>query len=320
MKRRAILSTVAVAAALILGLALTPSANAQVNPGAQGNFGGRGQGRFGGAGMFRQRGQMFFDPAVSHESELLRRTDVRRELMLSGRQQEQLNDVLQKSQADMAQQRREAFQQMRQQRQQSGPNLDPQDRQAYRQQMQEQMQAQMATIQASQDKQLEAVLTSGQVARLHQLDLQWRGAMALSDPKLADKVGLEPDQRTQITQILQSFRTAQGQAMRSVFQGAFGRRTLPPNNVQGGANATPNTPNAQGNPGGPPAFDPAAVQERIQEAQKQVDKTRKEDDGKVQALLTPAQKQQWLTMQGKPFYFDPKVTNDLMNNPQNSGQ
>jgi hypothetical protein len=301
----------ATAALLIFGLAVSPAALAQ-----QGGGGGRGgRGGFGGPGgpgmLGGPMGGALRDPSHSAEAILLQRDDVQHELMLDGRQQEQISDVVKQSQQDAATKRRAAQMEARQKLQSSAQNIQdmtPEERQAAIQKMQKDVQDAMDVVMEGENKALEALLTKSQVARLRQLDLQWRTALALNDPKLADQVGLTTDQKQQIAAIYQEYQTGQRQAMSSAFGGFGGRRGNRGGNGANGGNAGNggNGGDTQGNadPNTQPSLpDPTAIQERLQQAMKDVDKARKTSSDKVAALLTPEQKAIWTKMTGHPFVF-----------------
>jgi Spy/CpxP family protein refolding chaperone len=351
MKRPVFLTAISTAsAAVVLSLAVAATANAQAGApngrfqrGGFGQRGGMGRNMFG--TMFRSMSQwslLRMDPTRSNIAILLRRNDVRSELLLDGHQQMQLNEAMQQNQQQFGQQMRSARQDIRQQAQQGGQNprdMTPEERQAFRQQQQQQMQTRMAQITNSQDKALEALLTPTQVARLHQLDLQWRSAMALADSTLADKLNLTQDQRPQVNAVLQSFRQAQRDAMRTVFAPppAPDNSAAPNGQAQSGnpqnvapQNGNPQNGNPQGAPPnnrfGRPNLTPeqmqammAEIPQRIKTGEASMDKARKTDNAKVLALLTSEQKQQWIAMLGKPFYFNPAATDALeTSNPNNN--
>jgi hypothetical protein len=126
---------------------------------------------------------------------------------------------------------------------------------------------------------IESVLTPAQNKRLGELDLQFRGPLALSDDQVAAKMGLSPDQQRQLSNIIAEYRNGQQEVMRSM----MGR---------GGQG---------GNPGERP--DPQAMRARFEEMQKETERLKKASADKVVAMLTAQQKQTWKTLQGKPFTF-----------------
>src|SRR5207237_9800278 len=70
---------------------------------------------------------------------------------------------------------------------QGGPPLDPQAMRQQMEQMRAQIEAQRAEAQQKVESGLAEILRPDQAKRLHQLDLQWRSALALADPKVAEE-------------------------------------------------------------------------------------------------------------------------------------
>jgi hypothetical protein len=335
MRRGNILSAIAATTTLlVLGLAISPAAHAQGRGGrgGRGAYGGQGGGQGGPGAQFgfgNGPTGALQDPTRSAESYLLTRDDVRHELLLDGRQQQDIDEQIKKNQQDSRTKIMAAMQDVRQKTQANGQNprdMTPEERQAAMQQRQQQIQDAINPILADEDKALEALLNPTQVKRLHQLDLQWRTALALNAPTLADQVALTPDQRPQVTALYQEYQTEQRSIMMGVFGGrrANGRRGNGGNgqgnngstqdnsgnqNGTGGNAGGDQNANAQGNNADPnaapppPANDPQSVQERLQQAQKEIAKLRKTSSDKVLALLSPEQKAQWTKMTGRAFVF-----------------
>lgn len=293
---------------LSLGLAVALVMSANVSASAQGRtFGGRGQGQSGGAaqGQFGGRGAGGMngrgafgrqsDPSMSSEMELLQRDDVRAHLFLNGRQKEQLDSLVQQGRADM-----QAQMQASRPNRASMRGLPADDRQAKMQEMRDQRQSAMQTLVGAQEAKAAAILTPAQSKRLRELDLQWRGPLALSDPKVAEKVSLTSDQSVKVKEQVGAYRKARQEAMRGQFAGMGGRG-------QRGAAGQPGSAAQAGQPGQaaipPPSLDPQVMQARMAETQKTLDKLRKTAGARTLTLLTPAQQQTWKTLQGQPFTF-----------------
>lgn len=318
MFRRITVRCVPAAAAVLFAFSAPGVARAQ-GRGAPFPMPGMG-GRRGGP-MQRPQGALTLDPAHTTEADLLQRIDVRHELMLDGRQREKLLAMIQKTQDEMYTKQRESMMEMRKQQQQSGQNprdMSPEERRAFRQEMAQKVSDSLNPVRDQRDKTLESILTSWQIQRLHQIDLQWRTAMALVDPKVSEMAGLSEEQQPKINDVVQEFRAAQGQAMRSVFQtmrGARNNTAAPGNppgstNPNGAAGVTPNSANGSTRNGAPPPAtrpgpDMEAMRNGFVIAEKQAEKLRLADNVRVLALLTPQQKQKWQSLIGKPFYFQP---------------
>ncbi|HLH81255.1 MAG TPA: Spy/CpxP family protein refolding chaperone [Chthonomonas sp.] len=259
-----------------------------------------------------QQGPLFLDPTRSNEALLLRRDDVRHELLLSGDQQNQLNQLIIGAQRDTFTQVADAWRQNIEQNRQNLRDMTPEERRTFFQQQGQQMETTIAKITDQEDAKLEAVLNDWQKNRLHQLDLQWRTAMALSDDKVADKLNLTPDQRTAIKKIANDFRQLQRRTLMGLFQ--------PENTNTNTAEANQAVPGQQPAPGpqGPPRFDPAQLQlimatlpDRARQAEAKMYKARTEYGNKAFAVLTPEQRAQWQSLLGKPFYFNPNTLDDV---------
>jgi hypothetical protein len=221
---------------------------------------------------------------------LIQRDDVRSELVISARQREQMD-----------QERQKVFEQMRANRPDPSQfqNLSPEERRARMEEFRNQMQNQARTMNDQMAQKVEAVLTPAQQKRLGELDLQWRGPLALADEKVASIVRLTPDQQRQVGNIIAEYRTGQQQVMQNAFQGFGGRGQR--GQGQGGDPGA--GPGGQGGQGGRPQFNPEEMRTRMDTAQKEVEKIRKACGDKVVLLLSAEQKQTWKAAQGKPFTF-----------------
>ena len=287
-----------------------------VVPGAAQGFGGPMGAQMGEMITKMRQSRAFADPGVSGMSNLLTRSDVRNELMLNGRQTEALADLQNGFPAAMGQQMRDAFQKMRDELGGASPqNMSPEERQQFGAQMQTTMQEAQFAVLADQDKKAESLLTTAQMKRLHELDLQWRGPLALADAKNNAKLNLSPEQQTKFTDMLKEFRAKQQESRGGMWGGGRGpggaaRPGQAGQNKQAGANqsgANQDTTNGQppaGGPGGRRGFPtPEEMQTQMETSSKAVLKLRKTTDEKALALLTPEQQQQWKTMQGRLFTF-----------------
>ena len=303
MNRHNLLSIAALGAVLSL-LVVAPRAEAQ-RGGRNGNNGNMMGGMMmGGPGGFRM-----VEPTVSNTSQLIKRPDVQTELVLSGRQREQLVEVQQGMVTDMSKRVRENMPDFRKLR-----NMSPEDRQVeqekMRQQAQDGVQSAMSGATSEMDKKLMTILSPGQMKRLRELDLQWRGTLAVGDKTVGEKFAFTSEQTQQVQQLLGEYTKERNDAMSSAFSGMMGggrggRRgangagagTTP---ADGTATPTPPTPPAAG---GRPQFDPADMEKRMTEAQASTDKVRLKLNEKALEIFTPEQLALWKTMNGKKFVF-----------------
>jgi hypothetical protein len=221
------------------------------------------------------------DPTRSAAMNLVHRPDVQQHLQLSFRQKQALADLQNNSRQEFMQRIRANFRNLR--------NLTPQQRREQSQQLGQQMRETVTSFTGDLDKKTEAILTPAQLKRLHELDLQWRGPLALGDPKLAEEMQLTPQQRSDVNTEVQEFRQAQRKAIQEMAT-SF-RRNRPAPNPNGGAANAPQPPN------------PEEIEAQRRAAEKDVEKARKVASQKTLALLTPEQVQYWRSLQGKPFLF-----------------
>jgi hypothetical protein len=125
--------------------------------------------------------------------------------------------------------------------------------------------AQMQAQQAEQEKKLQAILNETQWKRFNELRLQQEGANALMRPEVAKEVGLSEAQTTKLREVQQSSQEAMREAMMAAREG-----------------------------GGMDREGMMAVME----------KSRKDTDAKMLAVLNETQRVKWQAMQGKAFKFE----------------
>lgn len=126
------------------------------------------------------------------------------------------------------------------------------------------------------EKQIKGILNAKQFERYSQVTLQMQGPGALARKDVAAKVGLSAKQVDQIQKVQQ----AQMEALRNAFQNGGGQGS------QGGAQS--GRGGAQG--GG-----------STDQMRQQFTKMREQTNSKILAVLSPAQKQKWQSLQGAPF-------------------
>lgn len=288
------------------------------------------------------------DPTRSAINYLLTRNDVRSELGISTRQREALNEMNQKAPVEMFDRLRNsaAMQQIMQRIRQMG-ELSPEERRAQREQIRQEFQqrgqemfSEVQNFQSDLDRRVEAILTPAQLRRLRELDLQYRGGLALADPTIAQEMELSPEQTEQINQLAEEFRRKQMEIVAE----AMGARAFTGNaqgNVPGGPRSDqirqgqiqsqaqgPVTgngeSNGQGKPleGSPrdnallPSFNatvlpqltamlqnPQQMQARLDQAQAEIDRLRKKYGARALAVLDQPQTLYWKKLTGRPFTF-----------------
>lgn len=139
---------------------------------------------------------------------------------------------------------------------------------------------QFAEMRKDTERKVAEVLDAKQMARLKQLELQQEGTRAIVRTDVADTLKLTPDQRTKAQTAIQSERDAAAK--------------LFPRGGRGGAGAAP---------GGADAPRTRPTPEQIQANLQKMQDLRKSRDAQLEAILTPAQKKQFATLQGAPFKF-----------------
>ncbi len=271
------------------------------SPQAQAQRGGRFGGMMGGPGMFR-----LVEPTVSNTAQLLQRADVQTEISLSARQREQLASAQDEMRADMGKRIRENMPDFSKLK-----DLSAEERKAeqekLRSQMQDNVQSALSDSTTAMDKKLGSILRPEQYKRLKELDLQWRGPLAIGDKKVGDPLNLTEEQKPKLQELVAEYTKGRNEALQSAFAGIGnpgGRRNRPNGNASDpNVPAPPAAPQDPAAGGGRTPIDPADIEKRMTEAQIEVDKVRASIGDKVVAMLTPEQAAAWKTMAGKKFIF-----------------
>lgn len=125
--------------------------------------------------------------------------------------------------------------------------------------------AAMQAQQAEQERKLKAILDAKQWTRFNELRLQQEGVNALLRPDVAKEVGLSEDQTSKLKAIQQSSMDGMREAMMAAREGGD--------------------------------MDREAMQAMME-------KSRKDTEAKMLAVLTEPQKLKWTAMLGKPFTFE----------------
>lgn len=219
------------------------------------------------------------DPTHSAAMQLLQRNDVRNEIAFDLKQQNMLDELRTKSQQDFQKTLTTTIQESVQALQ----NVPQDEQQSHIQDRMNMFATTIQNFQGDVDKRTEGILRPKQITRLHELDLRWRGPMALSDPKVADALKLTPEQTAKVGTTVKDFMEQQQKALMA---GLMAQNSNDPA--------------------------PTGPQDRMQQMQKRVaailnsreqEKAKKATEDKLLELLTPTQKTQWTTMQGAKFIF-----------------
>ncbi len=149
------------------------------------------------------------------------------------------------------------------------------------------------------NKTTETVLHREQVQRLHQLDLQWRGALALADKSLIEPLNLSGDQQSKAAEYLQAYREQQSTISMEVYKDFMETQQQNDKDDNGGERKMISVRLKI-----PERKDMTPAQRiKFDEMDEKIEKIRKVQNAKALALLTPEQKAAWLKLQGKPFGF-----------------
>ncbi len=257
-------------------------------PGGQGQFQSSGAGQ--GAAFQRAPMPSFggVNPIQSHTMELLQREEVKRELHITLKQRQAMDEATNSSQQQLATQ----FSQLRNNPDmQKIRSLPPEQRQQAMQEFMQanvqQMVAQYQSWQGEITEKVKQILKPEQIKRLNELDLQYRGSMAMADPRVAERVKLSSESRNQVARIHGDYQ-AKTQQMRQEFYQQM-RDANAPNTGQ--------APRGQLGQVRPP------VQTNTMQIQQKLDAAKKDAEEKVVAFLSPEEKQNWIAAQGERFTF-----------------
>jgi hypothetical protein len=231
-------------------------------------------------------GLNIIDPGVSYLYALLKRIDVAQEIRLNARQREAL-DAAEKNQ-----------QETRQSQLKQGIQVLTQDLQGKSQdeirftmtERAQKMQEQVKTFADARMKALASVLKPDQLARLKELDLQYRGPMAMGVNEVADQATLTKEQTSVIAGVLKEYRQEVNKNLN------FGVRTI---------SFKPGSAPAASPPASPPNSEEMRV--KLVKADKEIRKSRLTLSAKALATLPSQQRAQWSKLSGKPFEFHPAL-------------
>jgi hypothetical protein len=207
---------------------------------------------------------MFMMPSGGGRSliDIASRTDVQNELRLDLRQRNAIADL---SQARGGPIRVEA-------RVQSPTDASPEE------QIRKQLESQFGGIEGK----LKELLKPEQFKRLLELDVQWRGAVSLGDPKVSERVQLTPPHRSEISRIVQEY---QRERMQIIFEHSQ------VNQNEDGANRVQMMVRA------PDLSNP------LSPVRRKLDPLKKETEAKILGLLDAGERQRWNEAQGERFTF-----------------
>ncbi|MBM3495989.1 MAG: hypothetical protein FJX72_16950 [Armatimonadetes bacterium] len=200
-------------------------------------------------------------------STLIRRSDVQGALRLGMRQRSAINETLNQQQPGRVMVSVRADQ-----------NSTPD---SLRQQADDQIRAQIG----DRDGQIKAVLKAEQWERLLQLDLQWRGPLALADPKVAARVELSGETRSLIAPVATVYNATKSEVMASLAQR---HEDVSPDGSRRSIAMRLNT---------------SELDKPMSPARKKLEKAKREAEDEILGALTPDEKRRWKSACGEPFTF-----------------
>src|SRR5262249_35274846 len=145
------------------------------------------------------------------------------------------------------------------------------------------MRSQMQQFQGELTKRVEEILRPNQIARLHELDLQHRGPLALADPKVAEEAQISQEHRVAIMKINGDYQSKVQELMQE-FMADMRERGLGP-----GAAGAPPAPGVRTAQTAPQDF-----QAMFAPVQKKIDPMKKEAGEKAIAVLDEEEKKRWI--------------------------
>jgi hypothetical protein len=292
MKFKPLFAVAGLTAAIGLSLA-GPCAQAQ----GGGRRGGFGAGAQGGGGNVMQMmmggGGSVVEPARSAKAQLVYRPEVQIALGLDLKQKNALDalvDVQRQNGQKMGQDMRTLFQGMRGQPQPA----TPEERQQKMQEMTDKAKGIAQGYQDDIDKRIDEILTPKQRKRLSEIDLRWRGPMALVDPKVADQAAIGAEDKQKAQDAYKAFTDARQTLIQSMMPAGFRNR------FAGGAPGAA-APAAPAQPA--PTLSPEEQAAAQKKALRNFEKSRKAMGVKLVAALSPAAATAWQGMIGAPFTF-----------------
>jgi hypothetical protein len=141
-------------------------------------------------------------PTMSYEKTLLRREDVQNELYLYSLQKEVLTEFVNQTPGQMA---ARAIQYMPPIKYVDITKLSEEERKQWVAEIGRQAAEQAKKFMEDERREVRSVLRPEQQKRLHELDLQWRGILALADSRVADEINLSSENRKRIAETVADF-------------------------------------------------------------------------------------------------------------------
>lgn len=227
------------------------------------------------------------DPGTRNLMGLLGRSDVRNELLITSRQREALEATQKEGRA--APLRIEA-------RSDVQPNSEE-----FSKRLTDQIKEQVEGRNRERNKKVQSLLSAKQAQRLQELDLQWRGPLAVADDEMEKQIGLNPEQKTEADKLLGEYRAAMSKATMDAMRDLNLIQEQKADDTDAGGNRQVRIGIVMRAPD-PKKMTPEE-KDRLIKRDKEIEAARKEFSDKALALLTPEQKSAWKRLQGTAFNF-----------------
>jgi len=229
-------------------------------------------------------GLSVIDPGTSYLYALLKRIDVASEIHLNARQRE----ALEAAETNQQEARKEQMKQSVQALTGSLKDKSPEDLRAAMTERAQKLREQTQGFTDARLKTLASILRPEQLARLKQLDLQFRGPLSMGVNDVAQQAALNKDQTATVAGLLKEYRQEVSKNL------AFGARTV---SFKPGSAPAP----------APPAPDSEEMRVKLVKADKQIRLARMSLAAKALTSLPAEQRAQWSKLTGKPFEFHPAL-------------
>ena len=223
------------------------------------------------------------DPTRPATSMLIVRLDVQEELKFTPTQKSQIMGARRMLMAEKAIKLRSIFEKME--------LLTPDERKQFAVAHPEYSFVNLAVPQGELESAYMKAITPPQLKRLSEIDLQFRGALSMSDPLVADALKLTVAQKSYVSFYIDKLRDSRGLVQKLFMQLVAPGKSLPVDTTLPGE--------------GPMKFSKSieAMKKDVQLARQKAEQVRVEMAGRALRMLSPAQLQWWKQLQGVNFVF-----------------
>ncbi len=226
------------------------------------------------------------NPARNYVTYLVNRDDVQAHILLSSSQRQALNsmqNVARTALFDKLTQNSNSLSQLvQEQNNDSNANLDSQMRELV---------LERDSIEANNDlylmSKLKSILTAKQIARLNELDLIWRGPVAITDQNVANRVGVSPERKQKIDALYTAYKRKAARSL-GVDQNAASSK-------QGRSAGRSSLATA--------SRTPQDWNNWVDRTEREIENFRKRMGNSAYQLLSTDQKARWKALTGKQFTF-----------------